>query len=68
VDFKVGSGGTAITTPVDLATAGILEVGLTGLAPTKTGATSEDLVVTPDAAALASTVGKAKLVIKARRV
>jgi hypothetical protein len=68
VNFKVGSGGTAITTPVDLATAGILEVGLTGLAPTKTGATSEDLVVTPDAAALASTVGKAKLVIKARRV
>jgi len=45
VNFKVGSGGTAITTPVDLAT-----------------------VVTPDAAALASTVGKAKLVIKARRV
>jgi hypothetical protein len=68
VAFKVGSGGTPMTTPVDLATEGILEVNLTGLAPTKTGATSEDLVVAPNGAALASTVGKAKLVIKARRV
>jgi hypothetical protein len=57
-----------MTTPVDLATEGILEVNLTGLAPTKTGATSEDLVVACNGAALASTVGKAKLVIKARRV
>jgi hypothetical protein len=60
--------GAGLTTALDLAVLGQTAPALTGLANTAGGSTSADAVVTPDAEALASTTGKARLVVEYRRV
>jgi hypothetical protein len=61
LNFSI-DGGVGLTTPLDLATAGITQPALTGLTKTA-GAGPIDVVFTPNANALASAVGKVKLVI-----
>lgn len=56
-------GGAGLTTDLDLATLGISAPALTGLANTA-GAGPVDVVLTLNAAALASATGKGKLVVK----
>ena len=60
--------GAGLTTALDLAVLGQTAPALTGLANTAGGTTAVDAVVTPDAEALASTTGKARLVVEYRRV
>ena len=60
--------GAGLTTALDLAVLGQTAPALTGLANTAGGDTAVDAVVTPDAEALASTTGKARLVVEYRRV
>jgi hypothetical protein len=61
-------GGAGLTTALNLATLGQSAPVLTGLANQSGGTTSVDAVVTPNAAAIASGTGKARLVVEYRRV
>jgi hypothetical protein len=68
-DVKIGTGGTGITTDGDLTSTGISEVALTGMDPASTGANNTDnLIITPDATAIASATGKARIVVTYKKV
>ena len=60
-------GGAGLTTPVPLSSVTVANVALTGLANTA-GTTAADAVLTPNANALASATGKARLVVEYFRV
>lgn len=61
-------GGAALTTPIDVsAQAAITSAGLTGLANV-TSVTDETIVLTGDAEAIASTTGKARVVVRFKAV
>jgi hypothetical protein len=62
MNFSI-DGGDGLTTALNLAVAGISQPALTGLTKTA-GAGPVEVVFTPDAEALASAAGKAKLVIE----
>jgi hypothetical protein len=62
LDFSI-DGGAGLTTDLDLAVAGVTQPALTGLTKTS-GSGPVEVVFTPDADALASSVGKAKLVVE----
>ena len=61
------NGGVALTTPLPLATAARTQPALTGLTNTS-GAAGVNIVLTPNANALASATGKARLVVRYSRV
>lgn len=63
-------GGAGLTTDLDLATKAVSNVALTGLANTAgdDSKTAFDMVLTPNANAIASATGKARVVVRYRRV
>ena len=62
------NGGTALTTKIPLTTLGVASSALTGLANVKGGAAAVNLVITPNANALASATGKARVMVKFKKV
>lgn len=57
-------GGTALTTPPPLTTLGMASAAITGLANVKGVGTNVDIVITPNANAIASATGKARVLVK----
>ena len=66
---KIGTGGTA-TAELSLATVGISDETFPGtMTPVKTGASNTDnLIITPDATAIASATGKARIVVTFKKI
>lgn len=62
------NGGTALTTKIPLTTLGVASSPITGLANVKGGATAVNLVITPNANALASATGKARVLVKYKKM
>lgn len=67
VDFSI-NGGAGLTTDVDLTVSGLTSYVLTGLANVKGGSSAVDMTMTLNANALASTTGKARVIVKYKRV